>query len=127
MCLGNLVAAFQYLKGTYRKVGDGLFKRAYNDRTRENGFKLKKGRYWLDLGRSSLTVRAIRQWTRLPRDIVDAPSWEGSRSVWWGSEQPALVVGVTGLSRVWNYMIFNIPSNTCCSVTAAQVCPMCVQ
>ncbi|GAB0176275.1 hypothetical protein GRJ2_000092700 [Grus japonensis] len=38
---GDLLAAFQYLKGPIRK-GDGLFTRASSDRTRGNGFKLKE-------------------------------------------------------------------------------------
>ncbi|GAB0180751.1 mitochondrial enolase superfamily member 1 [Grus japonensis] len=40
---GDLIAAFRYLKGAYRKDGEGLFTRAYADRTRGNGFKLKEG------------------------------------------------------------------------------------
>ncbi|KAK4826541.1 hypothetical protein QYF61_010061 [Mycteria americana] len=39
---GDLVAAFQYLKGAYKKAGEGLFTRACSDRTRGNGFKLKE-------------------------------------------------------------------------------------
>jgi len=41
----DLVAVFRYLKGTYKKVGEGLFSRACSDRTRSNGFKLKVGRF----------------------------------------------------------------------------------
>ena len=40
---GDLIAAFQSLKGSYRKENDGLFSRVCGDRTRENGFKLKGG------------------------------------------------------------------------------------
>ncbi|GAB0178416.1 hypothetical protein GRJ2_000306900 [Grus japonensis] len=40
---GDLTAAFQYLKGAYRKDGERLFARAWSDRTRGNGFKLKEG------------------------------------------------------------------------------------
>jgi len=36
---GGLLAAFQYLKGAYRKDGDRLFSRACCSRTRGNGFK----------------------------------------------------------------------------------------
>jgi len=37
---GVLIAAFQHLKGAYKKAGE----RACSDRTRGNGFKLKEGR-----------------------------------------------------------------------------------
>ncbi|GAB0210070.1 hypothetical protein GRJ2_003472800 [Grus japonensis] len=40
---GDLIAAFQYLKGAYRKAGEGLFIRECSDRTRGNGLKLKEG------------------------------------------------------------------------------------
>jgi len=33
---GDLIAAFQYLKGSYRKDGDNLFSRDSSDRTRGN-------------------------------------------------------------------------------------------
>ena len=36
---GVLIAALQYLKGAYRKDGEGLFTRACSDRTRGNSFK----------------------------------------------------------------------------------------
>ncbi|GAB0190068.1 mitochondrial enolase superfamily member 1 [Grus japonensis] len=42
---GDLRAAFQYLKGAYRKAGEGLFTRACSDRARSNAFKLKEGRF----------------------------------------------------------------------------------
>jgi len=37
---GDLIAAFQYLKGTYKKDEDRLFSRACCDRTKGNVFKL---------------------------------------------------------------------------------------
>ena len=72
----DLVAAFCYLKGSYRKEGDRLFSRICCDRTRGNGFKLKEERFRLDIRKESLTVRAVRYWNRLPRDVVDALSLE---------------------------------------------------
>ncbi|GAB0207797.1 mitochondrial enolase superfamily member 1 [Grus japonensis] len=42
---GDLIAAFQYLKGAYRKDGEGLFIRECSDRTRGDGFKLKEGQF----------------------------------------------------------------------------------
>jgi len=35
---GDLIAAFQYLKGAYRKDGDNLVSRDSSDRTKSNGF-----------------------------------------------------------------------------------------
>ena len=67
--------AFQYLKESYKKKGT-LCSRICGDRTRENGFKLKKGRFRLDIRKKSFTVRVVRHWNRLPRDVVDAPSQE---------------------------------------------------
>jgi len=70
---GDLIATFQYLKEAYKKAGEGLFKRAWSDRTRGNGFRLKEGRFRLDV-RNNFTVRVVRHWSRLPREAVDAPS-----------------------------------------------------
>ena len=44
----DLIAAFQYLKGAYKKAGEGVFTRACSYRTRGNGFKLKEGKFRLD-------------------------------------------------------------------------------
>jgi len=71
---GGLLAIFQYLKGAYRKDGEGVFTRACSDRTRGNGFKLKEGRFRSDIRKKSFTVRVVRHWHRLPREGVIAPS-----------------------------------------------------
>jgi len=42
---GDLIAAFQYLKGADRKDGDRLFSRAACGRVRDNGFKLREGKF----------------------------------------------------------------------------------
>lgn len=42
-------AIIQYLKGTYRKAGEGFLTKAYSDRTRHNAFKLEEGGFKLDI------------------------------------------------------------------------------
>ena len=70
---GDLIAAFQYLKGGCKKAGDRLFSRACCDRTRGDGFNLKEGRFRLDIRKKFFTLRVVKPWPRLPRWVVDAP------------------------------------------------------
>ena len=91
---GDLIAAFQYLKGAYKQEGSQLFERVDNSRTRGNGFKLKEGRFRLDVRGKFFTERVVRCWNRLPREAVDAPSIPGGvqGQVGWGPGQPGLVL-----------------------------------
>ncbi|KFQ85062.1 hypothetical protein N337_09210, partial [Phoenicopterus ruber ruber] len=73
---GDLLAAFRYLKGAYKKDGDKLFSRACCNRTRGNGFKLKEGRFRLDIRKKFFTMRVVKHWNRLPKEGVAAPSLE---------------------------------------------------
>jgi len=68
--------AFQYLKGTYKKDGDKLFSKACCERTRGSGFKLKEGRFTLDIRKKSFAMRVVKHWHRLPIDMIRAPSLE---------------------------------------------------
>ncbi|PKU40321.1 hypothetical protein llap_9372 [Limosa lapponica baueri] len=72
--LGDLIATFQYLKGAYRKDGEGPFIRECSDRMMGNGFKLKEGRFQLDIRKKFFLVNVVRHWNRLAREVVGAPS-----------------------------------------------------
>jgi len=73
---GDLIAAFQYLKGAYRKDGENLFSKAYCNRTRSNGFTLREGIFSLDIRKKFLTKQVLKHWHRLPREVEEAPSLE---------------------------------------------------
>jgi len=81
---GDLVAAFQYLKGAYKKAGEGLFTRACSNRKRGNVFKLKERRYRLDIRKKFFAMKVVRHRNRLPTQVVDAPSCRCSRPGWMG-------------------------------------------
>ena len=87
---GDLIVAFQYLKGAYEQEEE--FTRVDTDRTRGNGLKLRQGRLRLDIRRMFFTQRVVMHWNRLPKEVVDAPSLEAFKArldvalgslVWW--------------------------------------------
>jgi len=73
---GHLTAAFHYLKGAYKKAGEGLFVKACSERTRSNGFKPKKGKFGLDVRKKFFAMRVMTCWNRFPREVVNALSLE---------------------------------------------------
>ena len=44
------------------------------------GFKLKEGRFRLDIRKKFCTVRMVRHWNRLPKEFVDAPSLDAFKA-----------------------------------------------
>ena len=77
---GDLRAACWYLKGTYKKDGENIFSGACCNRTRGDGFKLKEGRFRLDIRKKFFKMRVVRHWQRLPREVGDVPSLETSQA-----------------------------------------------
>ena len=66
---GDLIAAFQYLKGAYKQEGSKLFERIDNSRTKGNSFKLKEGRFRLDVRGKSFTMGVVRCWNSCPERL----------------------------------------------------------
>ena len=89
---GDLIVAFQYLKGAYKLEGERLFLRVDSGRTRRNGLKLRQGWFRLDIRRKFFTQRVVTHWYRLPKEVVDVPSLEAFKArlevalgslLWW--------------------------------------------
>jgi len=54
------------------------------DRTRGNSTKLKPDRFKLERRKMLFTVRVVKHVSKMPREMVDAPFLETSRSGWTG-------------------------------------------
>ena len=109
----DLRAALQYLKRDCKKERDRLFSSICCDSTRRNGYKLKEGGFRLDLRKKIFTIRVVKHWHRLPREVVDAPSLETAKvrldralSTWWSCGCPCSLQGS------WTRWPFKIPSNS---------------
>ena len=77
---GDLIVAFQYLKGAYKQEGEQLFTRVESDRTRGNGFKMGQGRFRLDIRRKFFTQSVVTHWNRLPKEVMDTPSLDALKA-----------------------------------------------
>jgi len=109
--IGPAPASMLLLKGTYKRAAEALSTRAWSDRTRDNGFKLKEGWFRWDIRKKFFSVRMVRPWARFPREAVPAPSLTvfkartGLGAPWAGGRGPC------PWQRGWNEMVYKVPSN----------------
>ena len=87
-------ADFQYLKVGCKKEGDRLSSRVCCDRTKGNGFKLKEGRFRLDVRKQYFMMSAEARAQVAQRDGGCPIPGDIQCQAGQGSEQPDLTVGV---------------------------------
>jgi len=94
----DLIAAFQYLKRAYRKDRDNIFSRACCDRMRSNGFKLREGRFRLDIRRKHFYYKG--------GETLEQGAQRGS-----GGPTPGSIQGQAGRSSEQPGLVEDVPAH----------------
>jgi len=73
---GDLINAYEYLKGGCQEDGAKLFSAVPSNRTRGNRHKSKHRKFHLNMRKNFYPLRVTEHCTRLPREVVESPSLE---------------------------------------------------
>lgn len=70
----GLVSVYKSVKRECKEDAAKLFPGVPSDRTRGSGHKLKHKRFYMNIKKPFFTVRVMKCWHRLPREVMESAS-----------------------------------------------------
>ena len=70
----DMIEVYKWVKGINKGSIDRVIEISSQGRTRSNGYKIDKPRFWTDIGRYWFTHILVDYWNRLDRHVVSAES-----------------------------------------------------